>query len=100
MKVILAGGTGFLGLTMARALLEAGHSVVVLTRRPGAARDRVDGRAELLEWDGRSPGAWEQVVDGAGGVINLAGEPLAAKRWKEAQKERARASRIDATRGL
>ena len=94
MKVVLAGGSGFLGSALTRALLDAGHSVTVLTRSASGARARVDRRAELAEWDAPSAGPWEQALDGAGGAINLAGEPIAGKRWTEAQKERLRASRL------
>ena len=50
--------------------------------------------------DRRAGGEWEKAVDGADGIINLAGEPIAGKRWSKEQKEKLRASRIDATRAL
>jgi uncharacterized protein len=94
MKIIVAGGTGFLGRPLADALIAAGHDVVILSRAQS-------GRARAVSWnpDG-SMGAWASEIDGAGVVINLAGESIAAKRWTSAQKQRIRDSRIRATRSL
>jgi hypothetical protein len=94
MKIILAGGTGFLGRPLADALIAAGHDVVILSRAQS-------GRARTVTWnpDG-SIGAWASEIDRAGVVINLAGESIAAKRWTSAQKQRIRDSRILATRSL
>jgi uncharacterized protein (TIGR01777 family) len=100
MKTIVTGATGFIGVPLCRALRDAGHEVVALSRRAAEARSRLGDGVEVAEWDGRSPGAWEEAVSGAGGVINLAGEPVAAKAWTPAQKEKLRASRVDATAAL
>jgi uncharacterized protein (TIGR01777 family) len=100
MQVVIAGGSGFVGSLITPALLDAGHSVTVLTRSARTAKTRVDARAALVEWNGRSPGAWEASLDGAGGVINLAGEPVAARRWRKARKEQLRASRLDSAAAL
>jgi uncharacterized protein (TIGR01777 family) len=45
-------------------------------------------------------GEWQNAVNGADGIVNLAGEPIAAKRWNEAQKKRLRSSRLAATASL
>jgi uncharacterized protein len=100
MRVVLAGGSGFVGAAVSRELLDAGHAVSVLTRNTRAARSRMDPRVELVEWDGRSSGAWERVMDGAGGIFNLAGETIAAQRWSGERKQRLRASRLDPTAAL
>src|SRR5437763_8028195 len=100
MRVIVAGGSGFIGTAVARELLDAGHSVTVLTRSASRARGAVDARAELIEWDPSLPGAWEAALDGAEGAINLSGEPIIGKRWTDAQKQRLRSSRIEATTAL
>jgi len=99
MKIVIAGGSGFLGRPLAAALARDGHEIVVLTRGGGAAR----GLAQLrsVEWtpDGET-GPWSTDIDGAGAVVNLAGESIAGRRWSDAQKQRILDSRVKATRSL
>jgi uncharacterized protein (TIGR01777 family) len=94
MKVVVPGGSGFLGGALAHALRRDGHSVVVLTRR---ATDH----ATEVEWrpDG-SVGPWAQTLDGADVVINLAGANLAGRRWTTARKKLLRDSRVLPSRSL
>jgi uncharacterized protein (TIGR01777 family) len=93
MRIVVAGGTGFLGRPLVARLVAAGHDVRVLSRRPAAPRE--------LGWspDG-STGPWKAEVDGADAVVNLAGESIAGGRWTAARKARIRESRIQATRSL
>lgn len=98
MKVIIAGGTGFLGRPLARRLAADGHQIVILTR--GAAR-QASADTRLVTWTPTGDvGPWATEVDGAGAVVNLAGESIAARRWSAAQKQRILDSRIHATRSL
>jgi uncharacterized protein (TIGR01777 family) len=98
MRTVIAGGSGFLGRSLARALAGAGHEVVALTR--GAPRGPASGgRAVTWTPDGQV-GSWARVVDGATAVVNLAGESIAARRWSAAQKRRILDSRVLATRSL
>ena len=60
-RVVLAGGSGFLGRALASQLLLKNYEVVVLTRSP---RARDDGVAEVA-WNGKSLGDWVQCVEGA-----------------------------------
>lgn len=70
-RVVIAGGSGFLGVALARRLSGRGVSVVILSRsRPPA------GDWEHRAWDGRTVGAWASVLDGAAGVVNLAGRSV------------------------
>jgi uncharacterized protein len=92
MKIVIAGGSGFLGVPLVQRLTARGNDVVVLTRDP--SRVRV-GRA--LQWDARSQGAWSDEAAAADVVINLAGENIGDKRWTEERKRRMVASRLDAT---
>ena len=97
MKIVIAGGSGFLGRALAHQLLAKGHEVVVLTR--GAAREDRGIRHVTWETD-EGPGDWHAVIDGADAVVNLAGAGIADQRWSEARKQVLRGSRVDATRAL
>jgi uncharacterized protein (TIGR01777 family) len=102
MKLIIAGGTGFIGSRLFRQLADKGHSLTLLIRSISAAADSPNQTG--IPWQPGSPGAWEHILEealeNADGVINLAGEPIAGKRWSAAQKRRLRSSRIDTTRAL
>jgi len=96
MKIVISGGTGFLGRPLTEALAHDGHQVVVLTRQSAAG-----GAARRVPWqpDGSS-GAWAAELENAGAVINLAGESIAGRRWSAAHKNRVLDSRLLATRSL
>jgi uncharacterized protein len=100
MHIVIAGGSGFLGTALARALATDGHDVAILTRQ-SATRPPAQPRTSFVQWtpDG-SVGSWGAVVNGATAVINLAGESIAARRWSAAQKQKLRDSRLLATRSL
>lgn len=90
MKIVLAGGSGQVGSVLRRAFEARGDSVVVLSR---ATSD--DG--SLVAWDGKTLGAWAEVVDGADVVINLAGRSVDC-RYTEANLRAMMDSRVDSTR--
>jgi hypothetical protein len=98
MKIVMTGATGFIGSLLADRLWNQFHSLVLLSRRPPA--EVGIAKKEWFAWTPGASGEWEKAVDGADGIINLAGEPIAGKRWSEAQKDKLRSSRIDATRSL
>ena len=100
MRIVIAGGSGFLGTALTRALVAEGHDVSVLTRR-SAPSPSTQPRVDYVVWNpnGRS-GPWATALDGAAAVVNLAGESIAAKRWSVAQKQRLRESRLMATRSI
>jgi uncharacterized protein len=95
MKIVVAGGSGFLGEPLVRRLLARGDEVVVLTR--DAAHVRA-GRP--VEWDARSQGPWAAEAASADVVINLAGENIGEGRWTAERKKRLVASRLDATHAI
>jgi uncharacterized protein (TIGR01777 family) len=69
---VIAGGSGFLGLNLARHLADLGRDVVVLSRRSAPA----DPRWSHAAWDGRAVGSWVTHLDGASALVNLAGRSV------------------------
>ena len=105
MRIIITGGTGLIGRALATDLAGDNHEVIVLSRTP----ERVTGlptgvRAE--RWDVRTAEGWGALADGAGAIINLAGESIAGKgfitsrRWTAERKRRIRDSRLNAGRAV
>ena len=92
-RIIIAGGSGFLGNALAKTFLAQRCEVVVLTRSP---RERADGAKEIA-WDAKSIGDWAKCLDGAEAVINLAGKSVDC-RYTEANRQTIIASRVDSTR--
>ena len=106
MKVVIAGGSGFLGAPLAEAYAEESHDVRVLTRALAPGESRHDPGTGVpgitrVGWsaDGAS-GPWAAVLEGADAAINLSGESIDRGRWTPQRKARIRDSRILATRSL
>ncbi len=106
MKVVIAGGTGFLGNPLAWAWAEESHDVRVLTRSLPAGQSQHEsgtGKPGItsIGWnpDGHA-GELARELDGATAVVNLAGESIGGGRWNAARKQALRDSRILATRSL
>ncbi len=100
MKIVLAGTTGFIGKPLVERLLKSGHTLFILTRDPARLPRSTSPKLHALQWDGERQGNWARFMDGADAVINLAGEPIAAKRWTAGQKEKILRSRINTTRAI
>jgi len=97
-KILITGGTGFVGTALARRLALEGYEVGVVTRtlQGRAARE---ARISFIEGDPTRQGAWQARVPEYDAFINLAGESI-FKRWTSEAKKRIRESRILATRHL
>lgn len=100
MRIVLTGGTGFIGQALCPLLVQDGHEVTVLTRNAGSASHLLGPLVAAVEWNGRDAGPWEYSLEGADAVINLAGAPIAEARWTDARKELLSNSRVLATRLL
>lgn len=100
MKVLVAGGTGFLGRSIVRTLLDAGHHVVVLSRSPEAARNSLPPAVAVEHWDGATTQGWGHHVDGADAILNFAGASIGEGRWTARRKEKIVKSRLDAGRAI
>jgi uncharacterized protein len=86
-RVLVTGGTGFIGASLVQTLRGGGHTVTVVTRHPGAP--------DTVGWD-----ALEPALAAADAVVNLAGEPIAARRWRADQRHRIAGSREGRTHAL
>lgn len=82
MQILITGGTGLIGRHLIPRLLTLGHQVTVVTRNPDNARQILDSRVTL--WKGLAEREHLNEIDA---IINLAGEPIADKRWTSQQKE-------------
>jgi hypothetical protein len=81
MKIIIPGGSGKVGNVLARALHEAAHEVVVLSRSPSTHPWRT------VQWDGETLDKWIDQLEGADAVINLAGQSVNCRYTAENRKK-------------
>lgn len=91
MKIIIAGGTGFLGESLEKYFKQKGAQVYILTRNPKRDFD--------LYWNAKTLGDWKESIDGADVLINLTGKSVDC-RYNEKNKKEIYASRIDSTKVL
>ena len=105
-RIVVSGGTGFVGRALCHRIVARGDNVIVLTRGP--ARDvchacsecGAGGKIVLATWTPERAGAWMDVVDGVDAVVHLAGASVADERWTEERKRILRSSRIESTKLL
>lgn len=97
MKVLVTGGSGFIGRALCGALAARGDAIVAPLRRPGSAGQLPAG-VERIQWDA-SAAPPPRAFDGVDAIVHLAGESV-AQRWTAAHKRRIRDSRVDGTRRL
>lgn len=95
---MVTGASGFIGSALTTRLLQDGHSLILLTHSAPPSASSPGKR--WLHWTPGVTGEWEKAVDGCDGIINLAGEAIAANRWSNRRKRRIRLSRIVATGSL
>jgi uncharacterized protein len=86
MKVAITGATGFVGSRLVEQLQAQGHQPLILTRKPAAA-SRTFPNVEIVAYTPTESGDWQQAIAGCDAVVNLAGEPIAEKRWTPQEKE-------------
>ena len=91
-KIVLAGGTGFLGRSLSTYLTARGYQAVILTRSPKTT----NGIREIV-WDGRTSGDWADELEGAVAVINLAGRSVNC-RYHQRNRRLIMESRVNSTR--
>ena len=94
MRVLITGGSGFVGQRLCRQLVEQGHEVQVVSRSPHQVRDRLPNNCDIRD------SAQAFIESPPDALVNLAGEPIAAKRWSDEQKAKLINSRVSATEQL
>lgn len=104
MRVIITGGTGLIGRALANNLAKDHHEVIVLSRNTNKTSG-LDGSVKVVGWDARTAQGWGELADGAGAIVNLAGESIAGegfppKPWTAERKRRIRDSRIHAGKAI
>jgi len=93
--VVIAGGSGFLGVSLARHLAAQNVPVVILSR----SKPRPNGAWRHVTWDARTLGHWSDALNGARAVVNLVGRTVDCVKTPDHQDEILR-SRVEATRVL
>jgi NAD dependent epimerase/dehydratase family enzyme len=93
MKVLIAGRSGFLGISLNKSLAADGHDIVVLTRR-------APQEPQQIQWDGKTTHGWGHIVNGVDAVVNLTGRGLERWPWTKRQKQKFADSRTLPGRAL
>jgi uncharacterized protein (TIGR01777 family) len=104
MKVAITGATGFVGSALVAKLAEMDYELVILSRNPDRAQrlfpSRTYPKLTIAPYRPLESGQWQQAISGCDGVVNLAGEPIAEKRWTTEQKQMIKESRVRGTQRL
>ena len=100
MKILITGGTGFVGSAMAQALHAQGHVVTVIgSSGKSCRRHQALAGLNCITADTTRPGPWQDAVASQDALINLAGKSVFSL-WTKAAKEAILDSRIETTRNL
>ena len=99
-KILVAGGTGFIGRNLLTKLQEEGHSIVVLTRDKERALKKLNTNIEAVQWDDSLLLYPVKELENVEAVINLAGASIAGGRWTKKRKELILSSRIKTTKAI
>lgn len=94
-KVVIAGGSGFLGTALSRTLVDQGYEVVILSRRSSHIKDRI----RFVQWDAKQYDQWANEIDGCDALINFTGRSINAIYTKKVQGE-ILSSRLDSVKVL
>jgi uncharacterized protein len=94
-RIVLAGGTGFIGTFLRQRLADDGYEVVLLTRSPV----QNVGEIRQVPWDGQSLGDWKRELEGSDALVNLSGRSVNC-RYNEKNRREILESRVESTRVL
>ncbi len=107
MRLLLLGCTGFIGRALVPQLLNAGYQLTLVSRKPIKAlyKNCDQDQVSVLQLDPSDPMSWYPgplltALTQAEGVVNMAGEPIAEKRWTNEHRQKIESSRLVTTRSL
>ncbi|MHC4113207.1 MAG: TIGR01777 family oxidoreductase [Planctomycetota bacterium] len=99
MRIVITGATGFIGKALCRAL-HKDYELVALSRNPDKAAKSIPGLAKIVQWDAKTTDSFQQAIDGALAVINLAGENIGSGFWTKSKKAAILNSRLNAAQAI
>ena len=99
-RIVLTGATGLIGGAVAKELLKKGYSLVIFSRNPEAASQKMPGAIEYVAWQPQESGSWSAVIDGAYAVIHCAAPSIFARRYTRSYAQETLMNRIVSTQGL
>lgn len=108
MRILISGGTGFIGKALVNNLTQGDHQISILSRNPEKHQAMYNHSIRFIKWDGNSTNNWGEIIEKTDAVINLAGENIAGnsfisiffKRFTPDRKRTLLESRINATNAL
>jgi uncharacterized protein (TIGR01777 family) len=95
MRIVITGATGFIGKALCRTL-HKDYELIALSRNPDKATKSIPGLAKIVQWDAKTHDSFQQALDGALAVINLAGENIGSGLWTKSRKAAILQSRLNA----
>ncbi|MBX3040998.1 MAG: TIGR01777 family oxidoreductase [Bdellovibrionaceae bacterium] len=100
MKVLMTGATGMVGRELGKALVAAGHQVVIISRDREKAAQKTPFPCEVIEGNLTEAPVSSHFLDEVEAVLHLMGEPIAEGRWTDEKKKKLVQTRVQATRNL
>jgi uncharacterized protein (TIGR01777 family) len=100
MRVFVTGGTGLIGSHLIRRLQDRRDEVVLLSRRPAQAQERLGPACQFVEGDAMQSGPWMNAAAGCDAIIHLAGENIFNRRWSKNFKSLLFDSRVKSTENI
>ncbi|RAP38751.1 TIGR01777 family protein, partial [Candidatus Marinamargulisbacteria bacterium SCGC AAA071-K20] len=100
MKILVTGGSGFIGQALISKLTHEGHQLVLVSRNLSKLKKKYGNIHECHLWDALTGSPPKEIFSGVEGIVNLMGEGVANKRWTKKQKQKIKQSRVQGTQNL